>query len=152
LKKILVLGIGNVLMGDDGAGIYAVNKLKEEVIENECLKIVDGGTLGLDLLNFIEWANILIIIDAIDILKEPGTIIKTSIGSDLNLKVSKTSHEIDLEDLLFSAKLLDILPEKIIFFGIQVKKIIMKYGLSREVENKLDELSKHIKRELSIYL
>jgi hydrogenase maturation protease len=139
-------------MGDDGAGVSAINNLKKDFLENEHLKIVDGGTLGLDLLNFIEWSDILIIIDAIDIQKAPGTIIKTTINSDLDLKVSKTSHEIDLEDLLFSAKLLDILPEKIIFFGIQVKKIIMEYGLSREVENGLNELCEHIKRELFIYL
>ena len=152
MKNTLVLGIGNILMGDDGAGVSTINKLKLEISEDEHLKIIDGGTLGLDLLNFIEWADVLIIIDAIDIKKTPGTIIKTIINSELDLKTSKTSHEIDLEDLLFSAKLLDILPEKIIFFGIQVKNVAMEYGLSKEVENKLDELSEHIKSELAIHI
>lgn len=149
MKNILVLGIGNILMGDDGVGVYAVNKLYSEIGEKVNLKFIDGGTLGLDLLNFVEWSDILIIIDAVDIDKSPGTIIKSIITNKLNVELSKTSHEIDLEDLLFSAKLLDILPEKIILYGIQVKEITMQYALSKELEMKLSELCEHIKKELS---
>ncbi len=149
MKNILVLGIGNILMGDDGVGVYAVNKLYSEIGEKVNLKFIDGGTLGLDLLNFVEWSDILIIIDAVDIDKSPGTIIKSIITNKLNVELSKTSHEIDLEDLLFSAKLLDILPEKIILYGIQVKEITMQYALSKELERKLSELCEHIKKELS---
>ncbi len=149
MKNILVLGIGNLLMGDDGVGVYAVNKLYSEIGEKVNLKFIDGGTLGLDLLNFVEWSDILIIIDAVDIDKSPGTIIKSIITNKLNVELSKTSHEIDLEDLLFSAKLLDILPEKIILYGIQVKEITMQYALSKELERKLSELCEHIKKELS---
>jgi hydrogenase maturation protease len=136
-------------MGDDGVGVYAVNKLYSEIGEKVNLKFIDGGTLGLDLLNFVEWSDILIIIDAVDIDKSPGTIIKSIITNKLNVELSKTSHEIDLEDLLFSAKLLDILPEKIILYGIQVKEITMQYALSKELERKLSELCEHIKKELS---
>jgi hydrogenase maturation protease len=139
-------------MADDGAGVFAVKKIKTKIAESKNLKLVDGGTLGLDLLNYIEWADILILIDAIDIDKPPGTIIKSIINDDLNLKLTKTSHEIDLEDLLFSAKLLNILPEKIIFYGIQIKNITMQYALSKEVEEKIDELCDHIYKELLHYL
>ena len=139
-------------MGDDGAGVFAVNKLSAKSRENEHLRFIDGGTLGLDLLNFVEWADILIIIDAVDIGEFPGTIIKSIITEDLNIKLSKTSHEIDIEDLLFSAKLLNILPEKIIFYGIQIGKITMQYSLSKDLEIKMDELCNCIKNELSNYL
>jgi hydrogenase maturation protease len=152
LKNILVLGIGNILMEDDGAGVHAVNKLSAEYEENKHLKLIDGGTLGLDLLNFVEWADILILIDAVDIGESPGTIIKSIITDDLNFKFSKTSHEMDLEDLLFSAKLLNILPEKIVFYGIQIKSVSMQFALSKEVGSKLDELCDYIKIELSNYL
>lgn len=152
MKNILVLGIGNILMGDDGAGIYAINKLYSEIGERVNLRFIDGGTLGLDLLNYIEWADILVIIDAVDIGEPPGAIIKSIINEDLNIKLSKTSHEIDLEDLLFSAKLLNILPEKIILYGIQVKEITMQYALSKELELKMDEFCNYINKELSHYL
>jgi len=76
LKNTLVLGIGNILMGDDGAGVSTINKLKLEISEDEHLKIIDGGTLGLDLLNFIEWADVLIIIDAIDIKRHQAQSLK----------------------------------------------------------------------------
>ncbi|MDY6821354.1 MAG: hydrogenase maturation protease [Deferribacterota bacterium] len=149
MKHTLILGLGNILKGDDGVGVAVVNELKKEVSSNKYLKIIDGGTLGLDLLNYVEWADILIIIDAVNIDKQPGTIIYSKINNlNIDIPFGKTSHEVDLEDLLFSAKLLGVLPEKIIFYGIQIEKISDGISLSRSVNENVDKLCAYIKKEI----
>lgn len=151
MKRTLILGLGNVLMDDDGAGVVVVNDLKNCLKESEHLKIIDGGTLGLDLLNFIQWAEKLIIVDAIDMDFEPGTVIKAE-GEDIDpIFESKLSpHQMGLKDILLAAELLDQRPEDIVLFGIQVKSINMNMTLSDEVSKNLSKLKEHVLKELNI--
>jgi len=151
MKRTLILGLGNVLMDDDGAGVVVVNDLKNCLKESEHLKIIDGGTLGLDLLNYIQWAEKLIIVDAIDMDFEPGTVIKAE-GEDIDpIFESKLSpHQMGLKDILLAAELLDQRPKDIVLFGIQVKSINMNMTLSDEVSKNLSKLKEHVLKELKI--
>lgn len=151
MKRTLILGLGNILMDDDGAGVVVVNDLKNCLKESEHLKIIDGGTLGLDLLNFIQWAEKLIIVDAIDMDFEPGTVIKAE-GEDIDpIFESKLSpHQMGLKDILLAAELLDQRPKDIVLFGIQVKSINMNMTLSDEVSKNLSKLKEHVLKELNI--
>lgn len=149
MENLLVLGIGNILMGDEGAGVHTVNRLKSIIDECEHLRIVDGGTLGLDLLNYIEWADILIVIDAVNVGLPSGTIIKADYGNSTEDFITlKTAHHIGVSELLASAGLLDILPVKIIIYGIQVEKIDMTLELTDNVSANIGELCKNIKKEI----
>jgi hydrogenase maturation protease len=151
MKRTLILGLGNILMDDDGAGVVVVNDLKNCLKESEYLKIVDGGTLGLDLLNYIQWAEKLIIVDAIDMDFKPGTVIKAE-GEDIDpIFESKLSpHQMGLKDILLAAELLDQRPKDIVLFGIQVKSINMNMTLSDEVSKNLSKLKEHVLKELNI--
>ena len=151
MKRTLILGLGNVLMDDDGAGVVVVNDLKNCLKESENLKIIDGGTLGLDLLHYIQWAEKLIIVDAIDMDFKPGTVIKAE-GEDIDpIFESKLSpHQMGLKDILLAAELLDQRPEDIVLFGIQVKSINMNMTLSDEVSKNLSKLKEHVLKELNI--
>lgn len=151
MKRTLILGLGNILMDDDGAGVVVVNDLKNCLKESEHLKIVDGGTLGLDLLNYIQWAEKLIIVDAIDMDFKPGTVIKAE-GEDIDpIFESKLSpHQMGLKDILLAAELLDQRPKDIVLFGIQVKSINMNMTLSDEVSKNLSKLKEHVLKELNI--
>jgi len=151
MKRTLILGLGNILMDDDGAGVVVVNDLKNCLKESEHLKIIDGGTLGLDLLNYIQWAEKLIIVDAIDMDFKPGTVIKAE-GEDIDpIFESKLSpHQMGLKDILLAAELLDQRPEDIVLFGIQVKSINMNMTLSDEVSKNLSKLKEHVLKELNI--
>lgn len=150
MKNILILGLGNLLMDDDAAGVIAVNQLKEELPETEHLKIIDGGTLGLDLLSHIGWADKLIIIDAIDMDFEPGTIIKAE-GHDIDpIFESKLSpHQMGLKDLLLAAELTGDRPKEVVLFGIQVESIQMNMRLSKKIEKNIQKLKTHIIDELN---
>ena len=67
MSNFLVLGLGNLLMNDDAAGLHAVYALQERYPNRENFQIIDGGTLGLDLLGYVAWADKLLLLDAIDI-------------------------------------------------------------------------------------
>lgn len=149
MKKILVLGLGNSLMNDDAAGVIVANNLNRIFTENDRLKIVDGGTLGLDLLHYLEWADKLIIVDGVNVDIEPGTVVKIE-GEDINsVFESKLSpHQMGLKDILLAAELIECKPPEIVLFGIQTKDISMDMKLSPEVEKNMDKLQDVVSSEI----
>jgi hydrogenase maturation protease len=72
--NITVLGIGNILLSDDGVGVHVINRLKAEYEFPEHVRLMDGGTKGLDLLPYLEECDKILIIDAANFKKDPGTI------------------------------------------------------------------------------
>ncbi len=113
--------------------------------------MVDGGTCGLDLLQYLEGVSNLIIIDAVKTRDGiPGSIIRLDgdqVPAYLSLKISP--HDIGLPDLLATAKLRDLYPEKIVVFGIQPASLELGVELSPEVASKVDELIELIQNEVN---
>jgi len=136
-KNILVVGIGNYLMGDDGLGIHVIKKLQDEKLPDN-VELVDGGTKGLNLMNYFENKQLAIIIDAINMEKKPGELIIIE-GENVNkfFKIKYSVHEIGLVDLFDSLMLLDMLPEKIFLIGLQPWKIALQTELSEPLEKNL---------------
>lgn len=147
--KILVLGLGNLLMNDDAVGVLVVQELKNRFNDDDRLKIVDGGTLGLDLLHYLEWADKLILIDGVNLNLEPGTVVKIE-GDDINVVFeSKLSpHQMGLKDILLAAELIDCRPKEIVLYGIQTKSIEMEMTLSEEVKANLPKLIDNVTKEI----
>ncbi|RMD79597.1 MAG: HyaD/HybD family hydrogenase maturation endopeptidase [Lentisphaerae bacterium] len=139
--NITVFGIGNILLSDDGAGVHAVNMLQERFVFPDNVRIIDGGTKGLDLLPLIERQDRLLIIDAANFNKEPGTI-ETVEGDKIPALLSgKLSvHQIGLPDMLFAAKLMEITPPEMCLVGIQPKSMETGTELSDVVSSRMDEL------------
>ena len=98
--RVVVLGLGNVLLGDDALGVHAVRRLNER-LSHPHLECVDGGTLGLSLLPLMEDATHLLILDAIGIDAPPGTIVELPPRHLHAFPASKFSvHDVALPDLL----------------------------------------------------
>ncbi len=110
LMKILVLGIGNVLMGDEGVGVHSIKEL-EKSSWPENVHFLDGGTGGFHLLEYLQHYKTIIMIDATMDGRPPGTLrlIKPKFSSDFPKALS--AHDIGLKDLVESASLLGHLPE-----------------------------------------
>lgn len=124
--KILVLGIGNTLLQDEGAGVHAVSRLKERYGEVGGVEFVDGGTLSFTLAAGIGAADALIVIDAADLNDTPGTVrvfldeaMDRYLGSNRKCSV----HEVGLLDLMAVACLTDSLPRRRALIGIQPQRI-----------------------------
>ncbi|MBI5675694.1 MAG: HyaD/HybD family hydrogenase maturation endopeptidase [Nitrospirae bacterium] len=139
--KTVVLGIGNTLISDDGVGVQIVNKLKQEYTFPDNVTLIDGGTKGLDLLPFIEGSDRLLIIDAANFKKEPGTI-DTVIGDKIPAFLSQklSVHQIGLPDMLFAAKLMDISPPEMCLIGIQPKSMETSTEMSEEIKARFNDL------------
>jgi len=139
--KTIVLGIGNTLLSDDGVGVHIVNKLNNEYTFPENVTLIDGGTKGLDLLPFIEGSDRLLIVDAANFKKEPGTI-DTVFGDKIPAFLSQklSVHQIGLPDMLFAAKLMEISPSEMCLIGIQPKSMETSTEMSEEIKAKFDDL------------
>jgi hydrogenase maturation protease len=147
-NKVLVLGVGNVILSDEGVGVHVVRRLQSENIP-ENVELLDAGTWGLDLLDGIEEVARLIIVDCVKGGGEPGAIYKFEPDSvDIIPKQYKISfHDLGIYDFLRLAKMLGDLPPTIIY-GMEPKNIDWGENLSPAIEVKLDKLKDFVLEEI----
>ncbi len=120
--KTLILGIGNVLLRDEGAGVHALRRLGDALDGRADVELMDGGTLSFTLAGAIEEADHLIVIDAAQLDAAPGTT-RVFVGEDMDRFVGgsrkRSVHEVGLIDLMSIARLTDRLPAERALVGIQ---------------------------------
>jgi hydrogenase maturation protease len=146
----LVLGVGNLLLSDDGVGVHTIRRLQEVAQLSEEVQVLDGGTMGLDLLHYLEGVSHLLIVDAVEMSQPPGTLIRMAgdqVPAYLSLKMSP--HEIGLPDMLFAAKLRDLYPEEVVVWGVQPETTKVGLDLSPPVAAQVDALVEKILEELA---
>ena len=146
---ILVLGIGNLVMGDDGAGVRVVQELQKRYLFPPHVEIMDGGTLGLDLLPKLEGIGRLLVVDAVETGGEPGTVVRL-LGEELPiaLQTKVSPHQMGLKDLLAVAELTGHAPREMVLVGIQPASIGMDIELSPYVAEKLEEMIANVVTKL----
>lgn len=140
-NRIAVIGLGNILLRDEGLGVRAVEALGKRFDFPEEVRLIDGGTLGLDLLPLIEGVEKVLFVDAADLKKEPGSIAvieDRKIPSLLEPKLSL--HHVGLSDLLFAARFMGNQPAKVALIGMQPETMEMGLELSPMVLHRFDEL------------
>ena len=133
-KKILILGLGNILLGDEGVGVRVAEQLLSHPLPDE-IEVIDGGTAGYELINFFEGKEKVIIVDAVKTNDTPGSVYKLDLSvvqEDETVQLSL--HQIGLKNVFKMASLMDLNPE-VTLVGI-VPKDYQDYniGLSNEVE------------------
>lgn len=117
----LVLGIGNKLLRDEGAGIHVVEYLREHYPALPGVVYLDGGTLSFTLAGAIEDADDLIVVDAAELRATPGTV-RAYLGTDMDRFLGgprRSVHEVSLVDLMNIARLTDSLPSNRALIGVQ---------------------------------
>jgi hydrogenase maturation protease len=153
--RTLILGVGNLLLSDEGVGLRVVEKLAATYELPEGVQTLDGGTLGLDLLYYLEGADRrpvehLLIIDAVEMGKEPGTLLRMEgdeIPAFLSVKISP--HQIGIPDMLFAAKLKDLYPRNVVLWGVQPGTLDVGLELSAPVAVQVDVLVEKAVEELA---
>lgn len=122
MSDTLVLGLGNTLLGDEGVGIYAVQRVEQALAGAGNVRCLDGGTLSFTLAGPIEDSNRLIVIDAAELHDAPGSV-QVFEGEEMDRYVGtggkRSVHEVSLADLLAIACLAGRLPEQRVLIGIQ---------------------------------
>ena len=122
MTKTLVLGLGNTLLSDEGAGVYVVRELEKSQTPSQRIRFMDGGTLSFTLAGPIEDADELIVVDTAELHAEPGTVrVFTGAAMDTFVTTGKKAsvHEVSLMDLMAVAYLEGHLPARRALVGIQ---------------------------------
>lgn len=147
-KPVLILGIGNILMRDEGVGVRVIEALQKESLPN-FVELVDGGTAGADLLDILSDRQRVIIIDAMQSEHPPGTVSRLS-PADLNpCNTNPLSlHDLAIAETLDMTKLLDCTPKEVIIFGIQPNLIEPGLELSDAVSRSITRIIELVLQEL----
>jgi hydrogenase maturation protease len=146
--RLLVLGLGNVLCGDDGLGAVAVHLLERRYRAPDGVVVLDGGTLGLSLLPHLEEAREAILVDAIRADGEPGTFVRLE-GDDVAPAVAArlSVHQVGVLDLLEAARWRDRYPSRLILLGLVPQSLDLGVGRTHAVETALPGLVDRIVAE-----
>jgi hydrogenase maturation protease len=146
---VLVLGLGNVLLGDDGLGAAALAHLQRAFRIPPGVRLADGGTLGLALLGPLTEAEHVILVDAVRIGDTPGRLVRLT-GDDVidAVRDRLSPHQVGVADLLDAARLIERYPESVTLLGLVPESIELAVGRSGAVEAGLNTLVAAIVREV----
>jgi hydrogenase maturation protease len=148
--RTAVLGVGNILLSDDGVGVRVIEALRDGYTFSGEMECIDGGTMGLDLLPFIEGKKRLLIVDAVNTGRPPGTLIRIENGDIPKFLGQKLSvHQIGLPEMLSAAALMSILPEEICLIGMQPGRLATGLDLSGVVSARFNDLVAAVVTKLS---
>ncbi|QGG48467.1 HyaD/HybD family hydrogenase maturation endopeptidase [Heliorestis convoluta] len=149
MKKIVLLGIGNLLYSDEGLGVQVVQALQREYFFPDNVEVVDGGTQGLLLLEYLEEADYFLCVDAVNGGEEPGTLIRMEreeLPHYVGIKMSQ--HQLGFQEVLALARLRGTLPEKIVLLGLQPASFDFGMELSAPIYQALPTLKEALLEQL----
>jgi hydrogenase maturation protease len=138
--QIRVLGLGNLMRTDDAVGMLTLRRLTEDSRFPGEIEVIEGGTLGLDLLHDLYGISHLLVLDAVDTGAAPGTLARFA-GQELaGLPTSKSVHLLGLSDLINALRLMEAPPTEIVLLGVQPESTDWGTTLSPIVEDAQNNL------------
>lgn len=147
--EILILGVGNILMGDDGVGVRVLERLRELSLP-VTVEPVDGGTAGADLVDILADRRKAIVIDAVDVGAEPGSIHRYEVDAWIEHAQQVISlHQVGLGQALSMVRLIGAAPREWVVFGVQIQTVEPSLELSEPVAKSVDLLVRDVLKELN---
>ncbi|MGB0065071.1 MAG: hydrogenase maturation protease [Terracidiphilus sp.] len=147
-KKTLVLGLGNVIMGDEGVGVHAVRAIEKHTLPED-VECLDGGTGGFILLEPLENAGRVILIDAAADENAPGTVTRTTPHFSSDYPPTLTAHDIGVKDLLDAFYMRGGTREVVLYAITIDPRQPISMDLSLEMAGAVKEAEERILAELS---
>lgn len=148
-RPILILGIGNILLRDEGVGVRVIEQMQKMRLPDD-VELVDGGTAGADLLDVLAERRKVIVIDAVQADCEPTTVLRFT-ADDLVRPdgVGMSLHELGLGEALTMARQLGCAPEDVVVFGIKPKDISCGLELSKEIAASIPKVVELVLAEIA---
>ncbi len=137
---VAVLGMGNLIYSDDGAGLRALRQLEKDPALPAGVDIVDGSAAGLPVVNLIENAERLLILDAVHVGAVPGTVVRLDDSDLKEISGGAHVHELGVSDLISALRLMGKMPRQMVLLGIQADSIALGTELTPAVESGLPRL------------
>ncbi|MEN6414284.1 MAG: HyaD/HybD family hydrogenase maturation endopeptidase [Veillonellales bacterium] len=152
MKKITVLGVGNILLKDEGFGVRVVEQLQERFDFPEQVQVLDGGTLGMELMRFLLETDKLILIDAVSGSLTPGSLyelrgqaVKTYFKEKISL------HDIGIQEVLAALEVLEKPVKEIVVLGVEPAVVDVGLELSPVVAPIVESVIKKVIAELNAW-
>ena len=152
VKHVLILGLGNPLLGDEGIGVRVVGALRELELPDG-VELADGGTSGLGLISLMEGYRRVIIVDAADMDRLPGCVVRFT-PSEVQFETEETPlslHQVGLVEALALAEALKVAPAEVVIIGIQPGRIEGVVGLNPKVEGAIPQVIRMVLDELDAW-
>lgn len=146
-KKVLILGVGNLILKDEGVGVHVVKKMENRKLPPG-VEVIDGGTATMDLLSIIYESEQIIVIDALSSGGEPGTIYRC-LPEDL-IKADErplSLHQVELLDVLLMARQLGG-HASVVIIGVEPKEISCGMELTSKVKAAVPKVIQAVLKEL----
>jgi len=148
VKPILVMGIGNILLRDEGLGVRAVEAMQQCNLP-EGVELLDAGTAGADLIDLVADRRKVIVIDAVDGQSAPGTILRLRAEDLLPPEGAAISlHQLGLVESLAMVRQLGCAPQEVVVFGVQPASMDAGLELSPEVAEAIPRVIEAVLEEL----
>ena len=132
--RIAVLGLGNLMRTDDAVGMLALQRLRADPRFPRSASLIEGGTLGLDLIYPLDGITHLLALDAVDGGAAPGTLLRYSGDEISDLPISKSVHLLGFSDLIGALRLVESAPQEIVVLGVQPETIAWGTELTSKVD------------------
>jgi hydrogenase maturation protease len=140
-SSILVLGLGNILLSDEGVGIRALEALQQDYIWPDTVTLMDGGVMGLEIMPYLESASKVLVLDAVVTQAPPATLVRLAddeIPAVVAMKMSV--HQVGFQEALAMCTVRDTLPEAMVLLGVTPQTLEPGVGLSSGVEAQIPSL------------
>jgi hydrogenase maturation protease len=139
-KRTIVLALGNLIRSDDGVGIHALQRLQSDPRVTDEVLVLDGGTLGLDLLTYVSGVRRLLVLDAVDVGAPAGTVVRINAQELEHLPGGGSVHLLGLADLLAALRITAQPVEEVVLLGVQPESTEWGTSLSPPVAAAVDKL------------
>lgn len=147
--RAVVLGVGNIILSDEAAGVRAVEALQAGWLLPANVVAIDGGTSGMEMIEDLSDLDFLIVLDVVKAGVPPGTVVKFA-GDDIPVFFRRklSPHQIGLPDVLASLELLDSLPKEIVVLGVELISLELGTEMTPTVAEKVPVLAAMAAEEL----
>lgn len=139
-SSTVVIGVGNTILSDDGVGVHAARFLGGDPRVPVGVAILDGGTIGLELLPYVSDAFRILLLDAVDSGAAPGTLTRMTAKELLGTKTGRSVHQLGVADLVSALALVAVRPQEIVILGVEPENTGWGTSLSPTVEAGLPAL------------
>ncbi|HMS83873.1 MAG TPA: hydrogenase maturation protease [Nitrospira sp.] len=146
-SSIRIIGLGNELRGDDGVGLLAVRRLRQAI--GDRAEVIETEMAGVELIGLMEGARVAILIDAVQSKQSPGIIhrLDASTGPIAVTVVPHSSHAIGLSEVLELARVIGVLPPRVIVYGIEAGNLETGQALSAPVAHAVEKVVEQVIQE-----
>lgn len=144
-NPIVLLGVGNILLTDEGFGVHVVNQLREDYVFNPPITILDGGTMGMELLTYMRGMTKLLLVDAINGGDAPGTVYEFP-HEEMNSYFTEaiSVHEVGMQDILRIRTLQEDPLEDAVVIGVEPENLELGLDLSETTQVVVKDVKERI--------